>query len=230
MVATPAHREELAQRLRGNGLDLSRALAQGKYLALDAAETLAQFLVEGAPDLQRFAQVVSGLVERTVQRHRRVRIFGEMVALLWEQGNREAAVRLEAFWNELGSAIPFELLCTYPMSLFAGTAHTDSFTRMCALHAHVIPDESYMHLPSQEQQLREVSLLQQKALSLEAEIAERKAAEERLRISENRYRRLFEACHGRYLCWSILTVAASRTANPALLAPSGRKPRPGRGS
>ena len=35
--------------------------------------------------------------------------------------------------------------------------------------------------------------MQQKAHSLEAEIAERKRAEERLRISENRYRRLLEA-------------------------------------
>jgi PAS domain S-box-containing protein len=41
--------------------------------------------------------------------------------------------------------------------------------------------------------LRAVTLLQQKALSLETEIAEHRAVEQRLRISENRYRRLFEA-------------------------------------
>src|SRR6266849_4327562 len=49
------------------------------------------------------------------------------------------------------------------------------------------------HREGLEERLRAITLLQQKAISLEAEIAERQAAEERLRISENRYRRLFEA-------------------------------------
>jgi PAS domain S-box-containing protein len=216
VVATPAHREELAQRLRGNGLDLESVQVQGKYLALDAAETLAQFLVEGAPDPQHFARVVGAMVERTVKRHHRVRIFGEMVALLWAQGQQEAAVHLETLWDALGSTTPYELLCAYPMSLFAGSAHTDPFTRMCALHSRVIPDEGYTRLPSQ-QQLREVSLLRQKALSLEAEVAERQAAEERLRISENRYRRLFEAATDGIL---LVEPESGRitAANPALLA------------
>ncbi len=125
---------------------------------------------------------------------RRVRIFGEMVALLWEQGNQTAALRLEALWNELRSTThPFSLLCAYPMSLFVGPERAELFTQMCELHSQVIPDESYTRLASQDERLRAVSLFQQKALSLQAEIAERQAAEERLRISENRYRRLFEA-------------------------------------
>lgn len=44
-----------------------------------------------------------------------------------------------------------------------------------------------------DERLRAITLLQQKANSLEAEIAERKVAEEALRLSEMRYRRLFEA-------------------------------------
>ena len=126
VIATQAHREGLSQRLQVNGLDPTRAHAQGKYFALDAAETLSQFLVEGLPDPQRFAQVVGGLIERAVKGQRRVRIFGEMVALLWQQGNQEAALRLEALWNELRSTIhPLSLLCAYPMSLFAGPEHAE---------------------------------------------------------------------------------------------------------
>src|SRR5258706_6496566 len=193
VFATPAHREGLAQRLQGNGFDLTRAEAQGDYVALDAAETLAQFLLEGSPEPQHFAQVVGGLIERAAKGKRGVRVFGEMVALLWEQGNQEAALRLEALWNALGSGIhPFTLLCAYPISLFVASAHTDLFTQMCALHSQVIPDESYTQLASQEEQLRAVSLFRQKAVSLAAEMAERQVAEERLRRSENRYRRLFE--------------------------------------
>ena len=194
VIATQAHREGLSHRLQINGLDPTSAHTQGKYLALDAAETLSQFLVEGSPDPQRFTQVVGGLIERAGKGQRRVRIFGEMVTLLWEQGNQAAALRLETLWNELRSTShPLSLLCAYPMSLFVGPEHAELFARMCELHSQVIPDESYTRLASQDERLRAVSLFQQKALSLEAEIAERQAAEERLRISESRYRRLFEA-------------------------------------
>ncbi len=179
VIATPAHREGLARRLRSGGFDLPLIQAQGKYFALDAAELFAQFMVDKSPDPQRFIQVVGGLIEQAAKGKRRVRVFGEMVALLWEEGNQTAALRLEALWEELRrTTCPFLLLCAYPMSLFAGTEHTDLFTRMCALHSHVIPDESYIQLASQDEQLRAVSLFRQKALSLEAEIAHHQAIEE----------------------------------------------------
>src|SRR5713226_5225792 len=88
---------------------------------------------------------------------------------------------------------PFSLFCAYPMHGFAGEGYGEQFTEICQRHSHVIPDESYTLLASPEERLRAITLLQQKATSLEGEIAERQAAEERLRISENRYRRLFEA-------------------------------------
>src|SRR5688500_2461473 len=43
VVATPAHRGELEERLQAAGLDVVTARASGQYVALDAAETLAMF-------------------------------------------------------------------------------------------------------------------------------------------------------------------------------------------
>jgi len=194
VIATKAHREGLEERLQANGLNPSAAHAQGKYLTLDAAETLSQFMVDGWPEPERFAEVVRGQITRAVKGRRHVRIFGEMVALLWMEGNQAAAIRLEALWNELHRTThPFSLFCAYPMHGFAGEEYGEQFTEICQQHAHVIPYESYTALASSEERLRAITLLQQKAASLEAEIAERRAAEERLRISENLYRRLFEA-------------------------------------
>jgi PAS domain S-box-containing protein len=194
VIATPAHREELQLRLLANGIDISVAHEQDRYVAQDAAETLAQFLVDGTPDPQRFVEVIGSIIERAGKGQKRIHIFGEMVALLWQEGNQAAALRLEELWNELrGNTHPFVLLCAYPMSLFAGQVYSEQFMQMCGQHSHVVPDEHYTLLSDTDAQLRAVSLFQQKALSLEAEIVERKAAEERLRISENRYRRLFEA-------------------------------------
>src|SRR5690349_6694112 len=40
VIATEEHRRELAKRLAARGFDLDRSIAGGRYLALDAAETL----------------------------------------------------------------------------------------------------------------------------------------------------------------------------------------------
>ncbi|HEY4386628.1 MAG TPA: PAS domain S-box protein, partial [Ktedonobacteraceae bacterium] len=110
-----------------------------------------------------------------------VRIFGEMVALLWAQGNRAAAIRLEDLWNELGQAYAFSLFCAYPMQGFGGSTHEAQFSQICQQHSQVVLPESYTQLSEQER-LRAFALLQQKAHSLEIEIAERKAAQARLRM------------------------------------------------
>src|SRR5712691_3075698 len=65
VIATPLHREQLDARLRADGVDLATACAQGQYVALDAAETLAQLMIDGWPDAQRFAEVVGDIIVRT---------------------------------------------------------------------------------------------------------------------------------------------------------------------
>src|SRR5437588_5388703 len=46
VVATEAHRENLEERLKANGLDLSAAQMRGQYISLDAVETLSKFMVD----------------------------------------------------------------------------------------------------------------------------------------------------------------------------------------
>ncbi|MGH2509055.1 MAG: PAS domain S-box protein, partial [Ktedonobacteraceae bacterium] len=87
----------------------------------------------------------------------------------------------------------FTLFCAYPIRYFAKEEDGAQLWEICQQHAHVIPDESYTMLADQDERLRAITLWQQKAHVLEAEVTERKNIEQRLRISENRYRRLFEA-------------------------------------
>ena len=193
VLATKPHTESLEERLKGDGLEVAAARVRGQYVSMDAAATLSKFMVDGSPEPGRFAEVVGSMIALAAQGQRHVRIFGEMVALLWAEGNRAAAVRLEELWNDLGKTHSFSLCCAYPMQGFGGEVYKEEFTEICQQHSRVIPAESYTLLSSADERLRAITLLQQKANSLEAEIAERKGAEEQLRVSENRYRRLFEA-------------------------------------
>jgi PAS domain S-box-containing protein len=180
VLATAAHRESLEARLETSGLDLAAARQGGAYLWLDASTTLARLLQDGWPDPERFARVVGRQVVRALKRGRHVRIFGEMVALLWAEGNRAAAVRLEELWNQFQrrAPAPFTLFCGYTLADCAGAACAEPFAAICQQHSQVFPGESYAALADPTARLRTIALLQQQALTLAAEMAERQAAQE----------------------------------------------------
>lgn len=190
IIATKAHRDSLEERLQANGLDLAAARVSGAYISLDASETLSKIMVDGLVAPGRFAEVVGGLIIHAALTKRRVRVFGEMVTLLCEDGNYADAIRLEELWSELGNSHEFSLCCAYPMHGFARQEHSTLFAEICTRHTRVIPDEHYLRLENSDDRLRSITLLQQKAHSLEAEITERKKAEELYRITDNQSRHL----------------------------------------
>jgi hypothetical protein len=107
VVATPSHRVAFEQAADASAIDLVTAAANGRYLALDAHETLAAFMVDGVPDRLRFDAVMRALLRNAAPLS--VRIFGEMVAVLWDDGDVSGAILLESLWNDLASAHPFTL-------------------------------------------------------------------------------------------------------------------------
>lgn len=61
VVATESHRNRLLPQLQTYGLDMDAVIEQGRYVALDAAETLSQLLLNG-PDPGRFLELLGNLV------------------------------------------------------------------------------------------------------------------------------------------------------------------------
>jgi signal transduction histidine kinase len=180
LIATPQHRDGVAERLTARGLDVGVAAADGRYIALDARATLDSFMVDGWPDQARFDDTIGTLIAKMRGRAPRVHAFGEMVTLLWAEGNSEAAIRLEELWDELGTRHTFSLLCAYPIEAFRDTAHVKAFGDMTALHTNVVPAESYTQLDG-DGQMRLIAQLQQQAATLEAETIQRRHAEAELR-------------------------------------------------
>jgi PAS domain S-box-containing protein len=170
VLATQAHRENLEERLKATGLDLASATTRGEYISLDAAETLSKIMIDGLPEPERFTRVIGSIISQAVKSSHHVRVFGELVALLWADGNHAATIRLEELWNDLGQLHTFSLFCGYPMHDFSREAYNAEFADICNRHFHVIPAESYTALTSPNERLRTITLLQQKANSLEEEL------------------------------------------------------------
>jgi anti-sigma regulatory factor (Ser/Thr protein kinase) len=134
VVATPAHRLRFDAVLLAAGVNVLALRAAGRYVTLDAAELLDSFLVDGMPDPGLFDSSVGALVASFAGTP--VRIYGEMVALLWDAGAVAAAIALESLWNDLATRTPFTLFCAYPQRSVAGTSVAD----ICAHHTAVVPE------------------------------------------------------------------------------------------
>jgi signal transduction histidine kinase len=181
VIATEAHRQGFAAQFAIRGIDADERARAGQLVLLDARETLARFMVGESPDWARFRAEVGALFQSLASRNAPVRAYGEMVDLLWRDGNTQAAIRLEELWNDLGREHPFSLLCAYVLGNFYKESHGGSFARICDVHSHVQPAETFLRTNEPGPLLRQVSVLQQRARSLEAEITHRKELEEALR-------------------------------------------------
>jgi hypothetical protein len=137
VIATAAHLEALEERLLSHGYNLATLSARDQYIALNAEEVLAKFMVNDWPDYHLFMETVSTLFERAHQNQRQVRAFGEMVALLWAQGKSGATVMLEYLWNTFCEKEDFALFCAYPQSGFAQDTHS-AIKNICSTHSKMV--------------------------------------------------------------------------------------------
>jgi hypothetical protein len=134
LVVTPEHLDALDQRLAARGFDLDGARAHQLYLTFDASETLQKFMVRDWPDEALFQHFIHRIVTRA--NGRRIRAFGEMVALLLARGQTDAMLRLEQLWQPACEKHAFMLFCAYPRNAFADM--DGSIRSVCAAHSCVI--------------------------------------------------------------------------------------------
>lgn len=172
VVATPDHRRRIEEQLAARGIDTDAAAREERYVALDAAETLAKFMDGAAPDAQRFAVVVGGVLDGATRLGSPTHVFGEMVALLAKDGNGDGAIRLEQLWSALHSRRSFSLLCAYPIDGLEPRTLARLFDAVCDEHSLVIPAESYAALGDEQSRLRAIANLQQRTRSLTAALAQ----------------------------------------------------------
>jgi anti-sigma regulatory factor (Ser/Thr protein kinase) len=161
VIATSLHLDALVDTLRTMGLEPDEPPVGGHLLLLDAKKTLRSFTTDSGLDRDRFLARVGQRVLDAGAGGAPVRVFGEMVGLLWEAGDVQGAIALEAMWNGLIAKVDFDLMCAYPASLIETTslpevrAVCDQHSSVHARQQHAAPDgdhaeSSRMFLPVTE--------------------------------------------------------------------------------
>lgn len=138
IVATASHRQALLQRLGEAGVDLEAALASDALQLVSAQDTLERFMLRGAPDEALLRVAMADVIQRARgSAGRKLRVFGEMVAMLWARGNQPAAVRLECLWSRLQREEGFPLFCAYPKFSFTDDLVL-SVDAICQAHTRIL--------------------------------------------------------------------------------------------
>jgi hypothetical protein len=137
VVATPGQRAAIVRELIARCVDVVGLQRSGDLVLLDAEDILSTFMANGNPDARAFKKSMTDVIKRASRERVNctVRIYGQMVDVLWKNGKHEAAIRLEVLWNQLANTQAFSLMCGYAMGHFYKDA---SFDHICGQHTHVI--------------------------------------------------------------------------------------------
>jgi signal transduction histidine kinase len=138
VIATGPHWRAFEQGLLARGVDVVAACASGGLTILDAHQTLAQFMLDDGPDAGLFEAVIGAVVAERVAASKTGRLYayGEMVDVLWQEGQKTGALRLEQLWNDLQTRYSFTLLCAYATGSFSQQG--SGIQEVCSTHTHVL--------------------------------------------------------------------------------------------
>jgi DNA-binding NarL/FixJ family response regulator len=128
----------LQDGLQTRGVNLVRAVGEGRYISLDVAELLPQFMIDGCPDETRFWEDATSLMlaaaKASTAAQPCVVACGEIAPTLCRQGNTEAAIRVEQLWDELARTYHLDIFCGYAGDCACRDRRGEVFDRICAVH------------------------------------------------------------------------------------------------
>jgi hypothetical protein len=136
LIMTPPHCQAIRERLEREKFDLKELEMSGQLVCKDAEALLSAFLFDGIIDDFRFKTSLGRLIERARTadgKRREVRVFGEMVDLLW-RSDPATTQRMEELWNEIIETHTVPLLCAYCLTGAKPAAIPESL-RACHSHA-----------------------------------------------------------------------------------------------
>jgi hypothetical protein len=144
LIMSADHTGPIERRLEREGFDLHSLKESGQLICEEAEVLLRRFMVNGMPDEALFKNTISPIIDRLQKsagpdQLRTVRLFGEMVSLLWIV-SQTAAELLEKFWKDVIDVYSVSLLCTYALATGVSPASFPEPLRACHSHAVAFGD------------------------------------------------------------------------------------------
>jgi hypothetical protein len=139
-IVAPEHAEAFRDSLHDHGFDPYGLQKWGQLRFVDATSLMDGFMRKGAPDAPTFLAMSEVLIREAESRSRtgRVRLYGEVVNLLWREWNIRGAARLERLWNQVIQRHRAALFCAYEVQPEAPPLPHS----LAQLHSHFIPVEA----------------------------------------------------------------------------------------
>ena len=141
MVVTSSRRDGLHQRLQTRGVDIDRAIKEGRWLWGDVPTALASFVVDGRIDEARFWNAASALVMEAARGSKRnaprVSACGDCAATLLQEGLGDEAIRLEKLWDDLTRTYNLDIFCGYSSHGLRCDDESQFFRDLRAAHSAV---------------------------------------------------------------------------------------------
>jgi hypothetical protein len=137
LIMAANHCQPIRERLQREGFNLQELEATGQLVCGKAEDLLSTFLFDGVIDEHRFKTTFGAMIEKAKTlngKRRSVRVFGEMVDLLWKSDPR-ITERIEELWNQVIEAHSVPLLCGYSL---AGTKPGAFPEPLLACHSHQV--------------------------------------------------------------------------------------------
>lgn len=139
LVATPARRAALRQRLTGDGFRPQELEEKGGLVIYDAEKALVDILGPGGPSPDKFEAFVASMTAKAARGRPRVRWWGEMVDLLWRKAKRKDALMVEALFDAYLKTHPLTLLHCVSVDTFSNEAFDGETQELMKRHSHSIP-------------------------------------------------------------------------------------------
>lgn len=145
LVATAPNWVNISARLEGQGFNTHELMDRGQLTLLDANDTLPKFMRGSLPDGSIFKPLAAQTIEkaRCAGKFKRVRWWGEMVNVLYVEGNGKASHRLEQFFDEVAHENNIAIFCSFLMDQYDPFIYEEAFSNVCRTHSHVIPTRNY---------------------------------------------------------------------------------------
>jgi hypothetical protein len=137
LFVTVKHADVIRRRLEQEGFNTPELQESGQLVFANAEDVLATFLVDGRIDEEGVKTGIGAMIDAASRhrgRARPVRVFDEMVDLIWIS-NPKATLRLEELGNEAIESHSVALLCAYSLG---GSKPTSLPAPLLALHSHAL--------------------------------------------------------------------------------------------